>query len=82
MTQEYVEVTVPQAGTETEASVEELLCAVGDLVEEGQVLVVIEMDKAVVEVVAPVAGEVVEVVVTEGQSVTPTDLICRLKVQG
>lgn len=82
MSEEYVEVTVPQAGTETEASVEEVLCSAGDVIEEGQLLVTIEMDKAVVDVVAPVSGEVVDVAVTEGQSVAPTDLLCRIKAKG
>ena len=42
------------------------LVAVGDLVEQGEVVAELETDKATVELESPVAGRVLELIVAEG----------------
>ena len=60
-------VTVPDIGGAEGAEVIEVLVAVGDVVTVDQGLIVLESDKASMEIPSTVAGEVVEVLVTEGQ---------------
>lgn len=74
-----IDVIVPQAGTETEGTVEEVLCAVGDSVTADQAVMVLEMDKAAAEIPSPVAGEIVEIVVSEGTEIKPGDLLFRVR---
>ncbi len=62
-------VTVPDIGTDDEVDLVEISVAVGDTVAEGDSLVVLESDKASMEVPSPAAGEVLEVRVSEGQKV-------------
>ena len=61
------QVTVPDIGGAEGAEVIELLVAVGDEVEMDQGLIVLESDKASMEIPSTVAGTVVELLVTEGQ---------------
>lgn len=61
------QVTVPDIGGAEGAEVIELLVAVGDEVEMDQGLIVLESDKASMEIPSTVAGRVVELLVTEGQ---------------
>src|SRR4051794_33116489 len=67
---EIAPVLVPQMGLEvTEATVLEVLVAVGDEVAEGQPLFEIETEKATTEVLAPCAGFVITIEVTPGDDV-------------
>jgi pyruvate dehydrogenase E2 component (dihydrolipoamide acetyltransferase) len=59
-------VTVPDIGSDGEVDVIELTVAVGDSVEEGDSLAILESDKATIEVPAPFAGEIVELKLTVG----------------
>ncbi|TMO30105.1 biotin/lipoyl-containing protein, partial [Pseudoalteromonas sp. S4491] len=59
------EVTVPDIGDD-EVEVTELMVAVGDKVEEDQSLLIVEGDKASMEVPAPFAGTVKEIKVAAG----------------
>ena len=63
-------VTVPDIGTDDAVDLIELLVAVGDVVAEGDSLVVLESDKASMEVPAPFAGEVLRILVKEGDAVS------------
>lgn len=60
-------VTVPDIGGAEGAEVIEVLVAVGDKVELDQGLIVLESDKASMEIPSTVAGTVVEVLVAEGE---------------
>ena len=61
------QVTVPDIGGAEGAEVIELLVAVGDSVAVDQGLIVLESDKASMEIPSTVAGTVVEMLVHEGQ---------------
>lgn len=62
-------ITVPDIGSEEPVDLIEMCVKVGDSVAEGDSLVVLESDKASMEVPSPVAGRVVEILVSEGDSV-------------
>lgn len=57
------------ADTATEVAVTRLLVGVGAQVAQGEPIVVVETDKAEVEVPSPVAGTVVEVLVGAGDEI-------------
>jgi pyruvate/2-oxoglutarate dehydrogenase complex dihydrolipoamide acyltransferase (E2) component len=62
-----LEVIVPKVGlTITEMEVAQWLKAVGDRVEEGEVLVELEADKSLVSVEAPTSGTLMQILVDEG----------------
>ena len=73
------QVTVPDIGGAEGAEVIELLVAVGDRVEIDQSLIVLESDKASMEVPAPFAGEVIKVLVEEGAAVSQGDDLLLLR---
>jgi pyruvate dehydrogenase E2 component (dihydrolipoamide acetyltransferase) len=72
-------VAVPDIGTAEPVEVIEVCVAVGDTVAEGDSLVVLESDKASMEIPSPFAGEVVELVVAEGAQVVEGDKLAILK---
>jgi len=74
-----MDVPVPDIGTEDPVDLVEVSVAVGDRVEEGDSLVVLESDKASMEVPAPAAGEVAEILVEAGATVREGDLLLRLR---
>lgn len=61
-------VDVPDLGVD-QADVSEILVKVGDVVEVGQSLVVVESAKASVEIPSPFAGKIESITVSQGQSV-------------
>ncbi len=63
-------VVVPDIGSDDPVELIEISVAVGDQIAEGDSLVVLESDKASMEVPAPFAGEVIEVLVTEGGTIS------------
>lgn len=70
------EVRMPQASMgDTEGVVNEWLKSPGDTVQEGEVLAMVELAKAMVEVVAPVSGVLSEVKVPADGDVTAGDVI-------
>lgn len=73
-----VEVKLPDIGVE-KALVDEILVQVGDEVEVDQSLVVVESDKATVEVPSTVAGTVEAIHIQEGDSVKEGVLILTVK---
>ncbi|MEP5766243.1 MAG: dihydrolipoyllysine-residue acetyltransferase [Halieaceae bacterium] len=72
-------VVVPDIGTEEEVEVIEISAAVGDTVAEGDSLVVLESDKASMEIPAPFAGELVSFAVKEGDQVSQGAAIATLR---
>lgn len=78
MDHNLVEVSVPQAGTETEASVSEIAVEVGDQVEEGQSLLILEMDKVEFDVESPTAGVIKELLVSVGEEVQLGQTLIRI----
>ncbi|MEC8159425.1 MAG: dihydrolipoyllysine-residue acetyltransferase [Pseudomonadota bacterium] len=75
-------VEVPDIGTDGDVEVVELFVSVGDTIEEGDSVVVLESDKASMEVPSPAAGEVLELLVTEGASVNQGAALIKLSVRG
>ncbi len=73
--------TVPDIGTEDAVDLIEVCVAVGDVVAEGDSLVVLETDKASMEVPAEFGGEVLKVFVQEGGTVKLGDDLMLLKVE-
>ncbi|MEH6570467.1 MAG: 2-oxo acid dehydrogenase subunit E2, partial [Halioglobus sp.] len=74
--------TVPDIGTDDPVELIELCVAVGDVVAEGDSLVVLESDKASMEVPAPFAGEILNILVSVGDEVKSGDKLMVLKAEG
>ncbi|EED34301.1 dihydrolipoyllysine-residue acetyltransferase E2 component of pyruvate dehydrogenase complex [Luminiphilus syltensis NOR5-1B] len=74
-------VPVPDIGTDDDVELIEIVVAEGDAVEEGDSLVVLESDKASMEVPAPEAGVVTEILVKSGEQVRQGTDIVRLRVK-
>ena len=75
------DVNVPDIGGD-EVNVTEIMVAVGDTVSEDQSLITVEGDKASMEVPAPFAGVVKEILVKSGDKVSTGSLIMRFEVAG
>ena len=60
---------VPDIGDASDVEVIEVTVAVGDVVEEGDTLIVLESDKASMEIPAPAAGVIQQVLIKEGDQV-------------
>jgi pyruvate dehydrogenase E2 component (dihydrolipoamide acetyltransferase) len=73
-------VLVPDIGTDDAVEVIELSVAVGDEVAEGDTLLVLESDKASMEIPADASGKVLEIAVSVGASLKQGDLIGVLEV--
>lgn len=71
-------ILVPDIGAE-HADVIEILVSPGDAVEAEQAIVVLESDKASMEVPCPQAGLVADIAVKVGQQVRPGDLLLQLE---
>ncbi|MEX4621457.1 pyruvate dehydrogenase complex dihydrolipoyllysine-residue acetyltransferase [Haemophilus influenzae] len=76
-----VEVNVPDIGSD-EVNVTEIMVKVGDSVEVDQSIINVEGDKASMEVPAPIAGVVKEILVKSGDKVSTGSLIMRFEVPG
>ena len=80
-TSKVVDVQVPDIGVE-KATVGEILVAVGDEIEVDQSIVVVESDKATVEVPSVVAGIVESIELKEGDTVKEGVVILKVKTVG
>ncbi|MFB9887462.1 dihydrolipoyllysine-residue acetyltransferase [Balneatrix alpica] len=80
MTTEMIK--VPDIGTSDEVDVIEICVKVGDQVGEGDSLIVLESDKASMDVPSPMAGTVKAVLVKEGDKAAEGTLIVELEVAG
>ncbi|MFY1026445.1 pyruvate dehydrogenase complex dihydrolipoyllysine-residue acetyltransferase [Actinobacillus seminis] len=74
-------VNVPDIGGD-EVNVTEIMVSIGDTVTEEQSLITVEGDKASMEVPAPFAGVVKEILVKSGDKVSTGSLIMRFEVAG
>jgi pyruvate/2-oxoglutarate dehydrogenase complex dihydrolipoamide acyltransferase (E2) component len=73
----HVQVKLPQLGDTTqEVLVTEWRLEVGDDIETGSVLMIVETDKAIAEVPSPVAGRLVEKLVEVDDEVSVGAYIC------
>jgi len=77
-----IEVTIPDIGTDGEVDLVEVLVAVGDSVAEGDSLVILESDKASMEVPAPASGTIEALLVDAGASVSEGTAIATLRTEG
>lgn len=75
-----IDVVIPDLGSDEGADLVELLVPVGGQVEEGDSLVLLESDKASMEVPAPAAGTVTEWLMETGTTVKEGAVIARLAV--
>jgi len=75
-------VTVPDVGTDEDVDVIEIYVAVGDTVSEGDSLIVLETDKASIEIPAPAGGKVLSLSVNEGDKIASGAAIAVLLVEG
>lgn len=75
-----IEVKVPDIGDFQDVPVVTILVAVGDEIALEDPLIEVESDKATMEVPAPVAGKVTEILVAEGDKVSEGSVI--MKVEG
>ncbi len=71
-------VNLPDIGTTDAVEVLEVVVSVGDRLSEGDSLLVVEGDKATMDIPAPFEGEVLEVLVKEGDKIVTGDGIARM----
>ena len=69
---------VPDTGGDSALDVIEVVVAVGDTIAEGETLVVLESDKATIDVPASESGSVLEILVAEADSVTSGTALVRI----
>ena len=72
-------ITIPDLGGAESVEVIELCVSVGDSVEQEESLVVLESDKASMDVPSPVDGAVVKYLVAEGDTVKVGDAIAEIE---
>ena len=77
-----IEVKVPDIGGATDVEIIELSVAPGDTVAVDDPLIVLESDKASMEVPSPYAGKVVSFKVKVGDTVSEGDLILEMDAEG
>src|SRR4051812_41272485 len=76
---EVVDIVTPSGGESvTEGTILEWAVKVGDAVEDGQTVVEITTDKVDMELPAPAAGTITEILVEEGATVTVGQVIARM----
>ncbi len=72
-------VLVPDVGEADNVEVVELLVNVGDVVAVDDSIVVLESDKASMEIPSPVAGKVLAIAVAEGEEVEEGSLLLEIE---
>ncbi|NIB42027.1 pyruvate dehydrogenase complex dihydrolipoyllysine-residue acetyltransferase [Pseudomaricurvus alkylphenolicus] len=76
-----LEVPVPDLGGSDSVDVIEICVAAGDVIAEGDSLVVVESDKASMEIPSPAAGKVLELKVADGAKVSEGDILLVLEAE-
>lgn len=76
---EIQDVKVPDLGDSDSVEIIEISVQAGDKVEKESPLIVVETDKATMEIPSPLAGTVIEVCVAAGDKVSEGDLIARVE---
>ncbi len=79
---DLIQVKVPDIGDAEGADIIEILVAVGDSIEQEAPLIVLETDKATMEVPSPAAGVVKEIRVSEGDKIGEGHVILVLDEAG
>lgn len=77
-----IELKIPDIGGSTDVNVAEVYVKVGDEINVDDNLIMLETDKATMEVPATSAGRVVEVVLKVGSKANEGDLILKLEAKG
>ncbi len=78
---DVVDIVTPAGGESvSEGTILEWSVAVGDAVEDGQAVVEISTDKVDMELPAPTAGTITEILAEEGETVTVGQVIARMQV--
>src|SRR3954468_5584923 len=78
---EVVDIVTPAGGESvTEGTILEWSVKVGDAVEDGQAVVEISTDKVDMELPAPTAGTITEILAEEGETVTVGQVIARMQL--
>jgi len=75
-------ITVPDIGDYSDVPVIEVLVKVGDLIEKEQALLVLESDKATMEVPADQAGKILSLSVKVGDKVSKGSIIAEIEASG
>lgn len=75
-----IELKIPDIGGSTDVNVAEVYVKVGDMINVDDNLIMLETDKATMEVPATTAGKVVEVIVKVGSKVNEGDVIFKVEV--
>src|SRR4051812_44379186 len=79
--EEIIDIVTPAGGESvTEGTILEWAVKVGDVVADGDTVVEISTDKVDMELPAPTAGRIVEIVAEEGETVTVGQVIARMAV--
>jgi pyruvate dehydrogenase E2 component (dihydrolipoamide acetyltransferase) len=73
-------ILVPDTGSDGEMEVIEIAVAVGDALEKEQTLIVLESDKATMEIPSPLAGKLLDLKLKTGDKVRSGDLIAEVEV--
>ncbi len=74
-----VEITVPDLEGAADVAVVEVYVSAGDIIEVETPLISLESDKAVMDVPSTVSGEIVELSISEGDTVNTGDVIGKVK---
>lgn len=77
-----MDIPVPDLGGSEGVEVIEINVAEGDQVEEGDDLIVLETDKASMEIPSPASGTITKIALKEGDKVSQGDIIGRMKTAG
>jgi pyruvate dehydrogenase E2 component (dihydrolipoamide acetyltransferase) len=72
-------ISVPDVGDASEVTVTEILVKVGDQLEVDDSIVVLESDKASMEIPTPMAGEVLAILIKDGATVGEGDALIKLR---
>lgn len=75
-------IEVPDIGTDGDVDLVEVLVTTGQEVAEGDSLVLLESDKASMEVPAPTAGKIIELLVSAGESVRQGTPLATMAITG
>jgi pyruvate dehydrogenase E2 component (dihydrolipoamide acetyltransferase) len=75
-------IVVPDIGSDDEIDVIEISVAVGDQIEEGDTLIVLESDKATMDVPSSHAGTVIKILATEGDKLRTGGQVAILQIAG
>jgi pyruvate dehydrogenase E2 component (dihydrolipoamide acetyltransferase) len=74
-------IKVPDIGGSEGVDVIEICVAVGDCIEKEDSLVVLESDKASMEVPSPISGTVIAISISDGDQLSEGDVICELETE-